>query len=84
MVPLTEIELQVMSRLASGPDGQILIEALKKRLADRDAQLRKLDGPDLHRAQGRAVEIAELLDDLTGARKKLEQPRHRTGPLRQV
>jgi hypothetical protein len=72
MVNLSEIELQVLERLNSSPDGQILKQILARRLAEQDTRCRTLDGPDLHRSQGRAQELALLLDDLNGARQKLE------------
>lgn len=73
MVKLSEIELQVLARINASPDGQILREVLTKRLAACDAANRKLDGPELHRSQGRAQELALLLDDLTGARETVEK-----------
>ncbi len=72
MVKLTPIELQVLARINAGPDGQILRQILTRRLAEHDSANRKLDGPELHRSQGRAQELALLLDDLTGAREKFE------------
>ena len=72
MVNLSPTELQVLARLNASPDGVMLKEILTKRLAAHDAANRKLDGPELHRSQGRAQELALLLDDLTGAREKFE------------
>lgn len=81
-VNLTEIELQVLARINGSPDGLILKQILEKRLQEHDRNCRKLDGPDLHRAQGSATELARLLDELAGARQKVERPLAPKGPQR--
>lgn len=75
MVKLEQIELQVLARINASPDGAILRQILTRRLADSDEANRKLEGPELHRSQGRAQELALLLADLTGARDKVESRR---------
>ncbi len=84
MVKLSSIELQVLSRINAGPDGQILRDILTRRLAEHDSANRKLDGPELHRSQGRAQELALLLEDLTGAREKVDEQAAREGRARNV
>jgi hypothetical protein len=75
MVKLEQVELQVLARINASPDGAILRQILARRLSECDQANRKLDGPELHRSQGRAQELALLLVDLTGARDKVESRR---------
>ena len=85
MVPLTKLQLQVLARLNASPDGQLLKQILEARLAEKDRDCRRLDGPDLHRAQGSATELAWLLESLAGAREKVEAQQAPQGsPVRRV
>jgi hypothetical protein len=64
-------QLQFLARLNRSPDGAYLLTVLRARLADRDAVLRKARGEDVFRAQGRADELADLIDDITKAHDQL-------------
>jgi hypothetical protein len=73
-VYLTKAELSVLAHLHASANGQVVRQIVTKRLAEHDRDCRRLDGPELHRAQGRAQELAWLLDTLADAQKVLEQP----------
>lgn len=64
-------ELHAIVRTASNPDGQLILAMLKKRLDERNETLRKVDAPEVHRYQGRALELAELIRDFETARETL-------------
>lgn len=84
MVKLSSIELQTLARINASPDGQILRDILTKRLAEHDSANRKLEGPELHRSQGRSQELALLLDNLTSAREMVDAQAAREGRARNV
>lgn len=64
-------QLQFLERFSKSPDGQFLLKILRAKLAERDEALRKSKGEDVYRAQGRALELDELVADLTDAHVKL-------------
>lgn len=70
---LSFADLEFLRRLARMPEGQTLVEILRRKLADADARLRTAIGEDLVRSQGRAQLLAELIDDVTKADVKLER-----------
>ncbi len=70
---LNSAQLQFLARLAMTPDGKVLVDLLQARLRDRDAKLRAATGEEVFRQQGRALEIAELIDDFTQSQQRLER-----------
>jgi hypothetical protein len=70
---LSSTQLQFLARLAMTPDGKALVDLLQARLRDRDAKLRAATGEEVFRHQGRALEIAELIDDFTQSQQRLER-----------
>lgn len=70
---LTSTQLQFLARVATTPDGKVLVDLLQARLRDRDAKLRASTGEEVFREQGRALELAELIDDFTQAQQRLER-----------
>ena len=63
--------LRILARLNGSPDGAALLTVLRARLADRDETLRKAQGENVFRAQGRAQELHELIADITNAHASL-------------
>jgi hypothetical protein len=68
--PLTADEMHFLAGLGRSPFGHALRGILSKRLQDRDKECRVLDGPALHRAQGAAQYIQQMLDELDEAERK--------------
>lgn len=68
-------QLQFLDRFSKSPDGQFLLMILRAKLAERDEALRRASGEDVYRTQGRAVELDELIADITDAREKLNRIR---------
>jgi len=67
--------LQFLERLSKSPDGQFLLTILRAKLAERDEALRRTSGEDVYRTQGRALELDELIADITDASAKLNRTR---------
>lgn len=61
-------QLRFLARLNKSPDGAFLLTVLRARLAERDEQLRKARGEDVFRAQGRADELADVIDLIAKAK----------------
>lgn len=70
---LSSTQLQFLARIAMTPDGKVLVDLLQARLRDRDAKLRTSTGEEVFRQQGRALEIAELIDDFTQSQQRMER-----------
>ena len=68
---LSNTQLQFLSRLSKSPDGQMLLQMFKAKLAESDLKLRSATGEEVYRAQGRAQAFAEMIDDLAKADEKL-------------
>lgn len=68
-------QLQFLGRFSKSPDGQFLLTILRAKLAERDEALRKTSGEDVYRTQGRALELDELVADITDANEKLNRLR---------
>lgn len=68
---LTTEQLSFLARLAKTPDGRLLVGILQAKLVVRDTDLRKQTGEHVFRAQGRSLELAELIDDITQAEQRL-------------
>lgn len=69
---LSNENLKFLARLSKTPDGQALAAILESKLAVQDVNCRKLVGPELHQAQGRAQQLSELLDDISQAQYRLD------------
>ena len=77
--------LDFLARFSKSPDGQFLLKWLEARLDDRDTKLRIANGEEVHRQQGRALELVELIDDIVSAHSKLNRPAPiRTSGFRQA
>jgi len=79
-------QLQFLERLNKSPDGQFLLQILRAKQSERDAALRTTKGEDVYRAQGRALELDELVADITEASQRLTRirpsaPRTQPGAL---
>jgi hypothetical protein len=70
---LSGIQLGFLARLAKSPDGQLLLELFKARLAENDAALRAAPADTILRAQGRALEISEIIADIVEAQTRLNR-----------
>lgn len=64
-------QLQFLERLNKSPDGQYLLQILRAKQSERNAALRTTKGEDVYRAQGRALELDELVADITEASQRL-------------
>ena len=70
---LTTEQLTSLARLAKFPDGVLLVEILRGRLAEREQQLKVLEGNELYRQQGRVREIEEFLRLIADAQVSLNR-----------
>jgi hypothetical protein len=68
---LTGQQLNFLARLSKSPDGQALLQIFQARLAERDAALRRVIGEEVYRNQGRALELSEIIADITEADARL-------------
>lgn len=68
---LSDSQLRFLAHFATTPDGQALANLLQERLVERDSKLRTATGEEVLRAQGRALELAELIGEITQAQLKL-------------
>jgi hypothetical protein len=65
---LTEQQLQFLAGFAKRPEALLLVDILKARLWDcEQGDLRKGEGASVYRAQGRCLELDELIADITQA-----------------
>jgi hypothetical protein len=74
---LSSSQLTFLARFAKTPDGRAMFELLKAKLAEREASLRKQTGEEIYRCQGRALELDELLADITEAGTRLTRSQQR-------
>lgn len=63
------MEAGSIKRIAGSPDGQALKTYLFRSLSEADEENRVLDGPDLHRSQGKALIIKAILDLLEATKQ---------------
>ena len=66
-------DLAFLARFATTPDAKRLCEILQGQLTAADVSLRSCNGEETFRAQGRAQQLAKLLEDITGASMKLQR-----------
>ena len=81
MLKLTDRHLQELERFAKLPEGAIVKEWLRIRLAEYDEQLRAASGEDIVRCQGKARAIASLLNDIESAASRRERAQASTRPV---
>lgn len=70
-------EAAALMRLQSNPDFHALQAILRRALQVSDANNRSLDGPALHRSQGRSLAYVEVLELEPAASKVLAAPKLR-------
>ena len=72
-MPLTNEDLTFLARLAKSPDGKFLQRILAARLGEVEAKLRVGEGAAMHRAQGRAQELDDLMQMIDKADEWLQR-----------
>jgi hypothetical protein len=77
---LSSIQLGFLARLSKSPDGRLLLDMLKARLAERDAALRRVTGEEVYRNQGRALEVSEIIADIVEAQERLARNQQTAHP----
>lgn len=70
---LTEDQLQFLARFSKSPEGQLFLSVLRAKLSEREAKLRTTVGEEVYRQQGRALELDEMIADITDAMRKLNR-----------
>jgi hypothetical protein len=68
---LSNEQLVFLARFARSPEGNQLLTILKAKLGDRESKLRTTVGEEVYRTQGRALELDELIADITEAQQRL-------------
>ena len=66
-------QLENLARFAKTPDGYQFIQILRAKLVEVEAKLRSQSGEELYRTQGRALQLDELLADVTTADDRLNR-----------
>lgn len=74
---LSGAQLSFLASFAKAPDGRALLEILKAKLAEREVALRTKVGEEVYRAQGRALELDELIADIAEASTRLTRVQQR-------
>lgn len=72
---LSEPQLLFLARFAKSPDGREFLDLYRAKLAEVESKLRTCDGAEVHRQQGRAQQLDELIVDITKASEKLTASR---------
>lgn len=72
---LTEDQLQFLARFSKSPEGQLFLSVVRAKLSECEAKLRTAVGEEVYRQQGRALELDEMIADITTAMQKLNRPR---------
>jgi hypothetical protein len=73
MKPLTTDDLTFLARFSKSPEGQRFVGLLRARLVEHDAKLRTGEGAEVHRTQGRALELDDLIVAIMDAEAKLNR-----------
>lgn len=68
---LSSDQLAFLARFSKSPDGRALLQILEAKLAEVEVHLRRQDGAELHRSQGRAIQLDELMADIGDAQTRL-------------
>jgi len=79
---LTESQLLFLARFAKAPEGKEFVELLRTKLAEVEGKLRTQDGAEMHRQQGRAIQLDELIADIAQASAKLNAAQSAARPRR--
>jgi len=74
---LTSDQLAFLARFAKSPDGRTIVDILSGHLESTDRKLRAAVGEETFRQQGRAQQLAELIDMVV----KAEVTLNRTKPV---
>jgi hypothetical protein len=64
-------QLAFMARFSKSPEGQMLLSIYDAKLKERESKLRTSVGEEVHRQQGRALELDELIADITEAQQRI-------------
>lgn len=72
---LTSDQLHFLARLSKSPEGKFLVSMFEAELAEVDGKLRKAQGEDIYRLQGRASQIDEMIDRIKTAESKANSKR---------
>jgi len=72
-MPLTHEDLTFLARLAKSPDGKYLQRIYAARLGEVEAKLRVGEGAAMHRSQGRAQELDDLMQMIDKADEWLQR-----------
>lgn len=72
---MTPLQLEALAVLSKTKYGQAVLDVLESRLKELDAVCRTASVATVQVAQGRAQEIARLLDEIRGAEQALERVR---------
>jgi hypothetical protein len=68
---LTSAQLEFLARFSKAPEARLLVQLLQAKLGDRESKLRTAVGEEVYRAQGRALELDELIADILEAQARL-------------
>jgi hypothetical protein len=67
---LTGDQLAFMARFSKSPEGKFLVSLYEAELRELDVKLRKATGEAIYQAQGRAQQLEEMIERITGAENK--------------
>lgn len=67
----TSDQLHFLARFSKSPDGRELLNILNSKLAETEVGLRTQVGEEIYRQQGRALQLDELIEDITEAATRL-------------
>lgn len=81
---LSESQLLFLARFAKSPDGREFLELYRAKLAEVEGKLRTQAGEELYRQQGRAIQLDELIADITDANKRLTRSSPLASPTRKI
>lgn len=68
---LSNEQLEFLARLNKAPEGRLLLALLQAKLRECETNLRTKTGEEVYRAQGRALELDELIADITESQARL-------------
>lgn len=68
---LSEQQLRFLARFAKAPEGKEFLELMRAALEDVTLKLRTTEGAEMHRQQGRAQQLDEIVAWITDANQKL-------------
>ena len=81
---LSESQLLFLARFSKSPEGKEFLEIIRAKLSGVDGKLRAAEGAEMHRQQGRAQQLDELIADITEAHARLNANQSARGPRRIV